>query len=145
MRKAILLIPLFVLLSRPAHAADEVRQLLIPDALAATALVSGGVAAGHDYKGVSDVLVLGASATFLIAPSVTFIHNGEPGKAALSLIARAALPALGWYLGSRFADWNCARPVNQGNDTGLCNLAAIVPLAPAVMAAVLTPYLLVHF
>lgn len=145
MRTTLGLFPLVFLLVRPAHANEVTQQIVISDAIASGVLVTSFVADGNGAHGAATTLLVGSSATFVVGPSIAFMRNDQPGKAALSFFLRAALPAAGAYLGQRYADYQCSLPENRNSFTGSCRLAALGPLAPALVAAALAPYLIMRF
>ena len=146
MRKALVSFSLVFLLVRSASANEVTQQIVISDALASGALVAGIVADGNRAQGAATALFVGSSATFVAGPSIAFMRNDEPGKAAASFLLRAALPAAGAWLGQRYADYECALPANRNSPTGgFCRLAVLGPLAPALLAAAVAPYLIMRF
>src|SRR6185369_17925092 len=100
--------------------------------------VASFVADGNGAHGAANTLLVGSSATFAVGPSIAFLRDDAPGKAALSFLLRAGLPAAGAYLGQRYADSQCSLPENRSGYGGsTCRLAVLAPLAPALVAAAL--------
>jgi hypothetical protein len=118
-------------------------RILRGDAIAGALLAGSVMTMAH--PGLSSTLGWIGGAAFLLAPAVGYGSTGHPGKAAASALLRVALVAgtavaMQWAAGA-----SCSAQANSNNDTGMCNLAAIVPMVVVGGAAVAAPYVLLRF
>lgn len=102
--------------------ADVVKEMAAPDA-AALGLLTLSIATVR-WESFSDDALLASGAVFFTGAPAVLAFNHAPVRAALAFALRAGIAYGSVWAGVKFADWNCSRPENRDNDTGLCGLAA---------------------